>query len=120
MPKNKMHSPSFWFPFGLFSLLFTFLVVMAVTFFINPANDAKVVEFMTYFWVMGVIALIFILYVNLYSDDIDRTPLIRREYNPVGMYVSFAFGLGVLALLKIFAPNLSTFSNVDIDFSLSR
>jgi len=118
MPDTRMHSPSFWFPFGLFSLTFALASVMAMTLFLNPANDPQVIELMSYFWIMGVVALFFILFTMVYSGSVDRTQIMNREYNPIGMYVAFLFGLGALAILKVFAPTTNTFSNVGFDLSI--
>lgn len=117
MSVSRARSPAFWFPFGLVSILVYSIIFMMMMLLENPANDPQVVKVIGYFRIMGTGGLIFIIITTLYSRKIDRTPIVDKMYNPIGIWVAFAMGLGFLAILRIFAPTANSFSNVDFDLA---
>lgn len=117
--RSKMTPASEVFPFGFFSLSFAVISILLTSFFTNPANDPRLIELADFLLKMGLVALIFILFVFVLGTP-DRTPIMERMYNPVGMWIAFLVGMGFPAILMAIAPTfavLNPFSNYDVNFS---
>lgn len=112
-------SPSTRYPFGVFSLVFVILSLLLLTFFKHPDNSPSLIVLADFLWTLGIVSLIIIAFVYIYSAP-DKTGITGRRYNPLGMWVAFLVGLGALAILKTASPYMSIFdpfSNMDLDLS---
>ncbi len=124
MSSNRVVPVTAVYPFGLFSLGFVLLSIVLTTFLSHPENPPAILQITDYLRILGVVALILILFVFVFSPP-DRTSFAQKQINPVGMYVAFGVGLGLLAIMVTISPSgnafssyLATFSSLQLDRNL--